>query len=151
MKDYRRMYMKNSKKTKIFSVALAGLFMLLLFAATPVRATVPEMINFQGKLTDSAGKAITSAVPMVFNLYTTAISPTVVWHETQNVTPDALGIYSVLLGTVNPLNISFANAYWLGVAVGADAEMQPRYQLVSSAYSLYAINSGTSAWATGAD
>ncbi len=151
--------MKNSKKTMILCAALAGLVIMFTFAAT-ARAAVPELISFQGKLTDSAGKAVTSAVPMVFKLYTANTGGAAVWQETQNVTPDEYGIYTVLLGTVTPLNVSFSTAYWLGVTVGTDSEMLPRYQLVSSVYSLYSINSGTaaysvnsatSAWAAGAD
>lgn len=143
--------MKNSKKIIILRTALAGLGMLLTFAAAPARAAAPELISFQGKLTDSANKAVTSVVSMVFKLYAAGTGGAAVWTENQNVTPDENGIYNVLLGTVTPLNISFSTAYWLGVKVGSDAEMTPRYQLVSSAYSLYAVNSGTAAWAAGAD
>ncbi|MCX5793036.1 MAG: hypothetical protein NTY45_12605, partial [Elusimicrobia bacterium] len=142
--------MNRSIKTGIFRTALAGLCAISTFAATG-RAAVPELINFQGKLADSTGKAVTSVVPMVFKFYTAAAGGSPVWTETQNVTPDNYGIYSVLLGEVVPFTINFSTAYWLGVAVGTDGEMVPRYRMVSSAYSLYAINSGTAAWAAGAD
>ena len=141
----------NSMKTGICGAALAGLFMIVTAAVTPALAAVPGLINFQGKLADSNGKAVTGVVPMVFKFYTTASGGSPAWTEIQNVTPDNYGIYSVMLGEVTPLNISFSTAYWLGVTVGTDSEMFPRYRIVASAYSLYALNSATAAWAEGAD
>ena len=150
--------MKSNMKTISSGAALAVL-LLLAGGATPALAAVPELINFQGKLTDPAGTAITSAVPMLFKFYATASGGAPLWSETQNVTPDSDGIYSVMLGLVTPFGIPFSNAYWLGVTVGADSEMLPRYRVVSSAYSLYSlnsataaysVNSGTAAWAQGA-
>ena len=146
--------MKNYKNLKSLNRALLILFITLKAAAAPALGAVPELINFQGKLTNSAGNPVTAVVPMVFRLYTAADSATPVWTESQDVSPDAYGIYSVLLGSATPFSafsISFSTAYWLGVAVGTDGEMLPRYKLVSSAYSLYSMNSATAAWAGGAD
>lgn len=155
--------MKSRIKTGFFSAAVAALFMVLTLAANPARAAVPELVNFQGKLTDSAGTPVTTSVPMVFKFYTTATGGSLVWTETQDVIPDLTGLYSVLLGSSTPFsayNISFSTAYWLGVTVGTDLEMTPRFKIVSSAYALYSINSGTaaysvnsgtSAWAGAAD
>ena len=155
--------MKSRIKTGFSKAALAASLMVLTLAANPARAAVPELVNFQGKLTDSAGTPITASVPMVFKFYTTADSATPVWSETQDVTPDLTGLYSVLLGSATPFSaysISFSTAYWLGVTVGTDLEMTPRFKIVSSAYALYSINSGTaaysvnsgtSAWAGAAD
>ncbi|MCX5792202.1 MAG: hypothetical protein NTY45_08320 [Elusimicrobia bacterium] len=142
--------MKN-RKTGILNAVLTGLFTLLLTAASPVWAAAPEIINFQGKLTDPNGRAATGIVSMVFRLYTTPNGGTPVWSETQSVNLDSYGVYSVLLGEVNPLNISFSATYWLGMTVGIDNEMEPRYRIVASAYSLYSVRSGTAAWAAGAD
>ena len=152
--------MKSSIKTGIFNAMMAGALLISAGAAVPALAAVPELINFQGKLTDASGKAVTTAVHIVFSFYTAAANGTPVWTEAQTVTPDDSGVYSVLLGEVMPLNISFSTGYWLGVAVGTDAEMLPRYKMVSSAYSLYSLNSataayslasGTAAWSLGAD
>ena len=151
--------MKSNVKTISSGAALAVL-LLLAGSATPALAAVPELINFQGKLTDSAGTAITSSVPMLFKFYADASGGSPLWAETQNVTPDSNGIYSVMLGIVTPFAIPFSNAYWLGVTVGTDSEMLPRYRVVAAAYSLYSlnsataaysVNSGTAAWAEGAD
>gem|GEM_PF-6413442 len=135
------------RKNAVFNAVTAGMFVLLSPAA-PTLAAVPELINFQGKLTDPGDNAVTSAVSMVFKFYTASAGGAPVWTETQTVTPDKNGIYSVILGEVSPFNVNFSTAYWLGVTVGTDSEMLPRYKIVSSAYSLYAA---TAAWAGGAD
>lgn len=139
--------MKNSNIAGIPAAALAGLLMLLT-AADTARAAVPGLINFQGKLTDPAGKAVTAVVPMKFKLYTAAAGGVPLWTEIQNVTPDNYGVYSVMLGALTPFNLDFSAPYWLGVTVGTDGEMLPRYRLAASAY---ALKSSTAAWAEGAD
>ncbi len=139
--------MKNNIKAMILKATSAGLLIILGALFTPVRAAVPELINFQGKLTDASGKAVTNAVPMVFRLYTSANGAMPSWTETQSVTPDSYGIYSVQLGEVMPLNIDFSAGYWLGITVGTDSEMLPRYRMVPSVYALYALNSSTAATA----
>jgi len=131
----------------ILKAARAGLLVILAALVTPAWAGVPELINFQGKLTDAKGKAITDAVPMVFKLYTSASGGVSSWTETQSVTPDSYGIYSVQLGEVTPLNVDFSTGYWLGITVGTDSEMLPRYRMVPSVYSLYSLNSSTAATA----
>lgn len=139
--------MKGRIRTAGLNRALTGAFITLLFAfSMSVRAAVPDIMNFQGKLTDSGGTAVTSTVPMTFKLYTFASGGAAVWTEVQSVTPDINGLYSVHLGEVTPFNIVFSTAYWLGVTVGTDGEMSPRYRLVSSPYALQA---SSSSWAEG--
>jgi len=92
--------MKSSIKTGILNAALVWGIMILTAALMPALAAVPELINFQGKLTDSSDKAVTSVVPMVFKFYTTATGGSPIWTETQAVTPDNEGVYSVMLGEV---------------------------------------------------
>ena len=136
--------MKIMKIIHILRPALAALLLL----SAGAEAAIPRLINFQGKLSDSGGTAVTSAVPMVFKIYPVASGGAPAWTETQTVTPDASGVYSVMLGTVTPLDLPFSVPYWLGVTVGADSEMLPRYRMAASPY---ALNSSTAAWAEGAD
>jgi hypothetical protein len=62
------------------------------------------------------------------------------WTETQNVTVTN-GAFNVLLGSVTPLaNTLFTSGgeRYLGVKVGADPEMAPRFQLTSVAFAFHA-------------
>ena len=59
------------------------------------------LVNFSGTLTDINGKPLTSIAGVTFSLYNDqqALSP--LWMETQNVTPDKNGRYSVQVGATS--------------------------------------------------
>ena len=44
--------------------------------------TVPNTINYQGYLTDSAGTPINATVPIIFSLYSDPTGGTALWTET---------------------------------------------------------------------
>ncbi|MFB3078595.1 MAG: hypothetical protein ACE1Y4_11400, partial [Lysobacterales bacterium] len=54
----------------------------------------------------------------------------------------AKGLFNVILGTSNPLNLAFDKPYWLGSTIGTDTELQPRTALTSSPYSLNSQTAG---------
>ena len=80
-------------------------------------------------------------------LYTEQTGGAPLWLETQNVTADSRGRYSVLLGSTKPEGLPgemFASeqARWIGVQVSGQAE-QPRVLLVSAPYALKAGDAET--------
>ncbi len=79
---------------------------------------------------------------MTFRLYNTGGG--VVWLEQQSV-PVKTGMFSVLLGSVTPLNTSDFNGQELslGVTVGSDAEMFPRQPIARVPYAFQALNAQT--------
>jgi hypothetical protein len=111
-------------------------------------AQVPNKINYQGKLTDSAGQPINATVSVVFHLYNVASGGSALYTETQTVTVTN-GLFNVAIGSVTPLGLPFDVPYYLGVKVGADAEMTPRQAVLSGAYALQAASAeGLAASAT---
>jgi trimeric autotransporter adhesin len=107
-------------------------------------AQIPDKINYQGKLTNPTGQAVTATVSMVFSLYDVATGGAAVYTETQSVAV-ANGVFNAAIGSVTPLALPFDVPYYLGVTVGADPEMTPRQALLATPYSLQAGNaSGTS-------
>ena len=102
--------------------------------------TVPATINYQGYLMDSVGTPINATVPIVFSFYDVASGGIALWTETQNVVV-ASGVYSVNLGSVNPITVPFDAQYYLGVKVGTDPEMAPRKALTSVGYAFRAESS----------
>lgn len=101
-------------------------------------ADVPGLINFQGILTDPAGVPLASDTNSVlFTIYDAAAGGSSKWSETQSVVTDGQGRFSILLGAVDAIEDTvFKNSNrWLGVKVGADAELVPRTQIVSVGYS----------------
>jgi hypothetical protein len=58
-------------------------------------------------------------------------------------------VYSVFLGTVTPLNVSFNTTYYLGVKVGSGSELTPRFRLASAPYALSLIGQNNQFPSTG--
>src|SRR6185312_13971442 len=117
-------------------------------AAQRVQQTdlVPREVRFGGKLNSADGTPRTGQVLLKFSLYDKQESLTPVWSETQTVTLDAAGHYSVLLGSASaglPVDVfASGDAKWLGVAEEGGQE-SPRVSLISVPYALKASDSET--------
>jgi len=153
-------------RTLIRGVVALGLLAVLLGAtyvwASPTLprlagVSVPSLMNYQGVLSDpTTGDPVPDGdYDIRFALYGVASGGTALWTETQTVTVET-GLFNVLLGSVNPLSPDdFTGATYLGVKVGADAEMTPRQQVVSVPYAIHAqqasgLASGTTVSGTSA-
>lgn len=111
---------------------------LVALVANVVFAAVPVFTPVQGYLTDAAGTPTNGTVAIRFALYASAATTTPVWSETQNVQVVA-GSFTASLGqgTALPLTLFRDNpATWLGITVGSDPEMTPRFHLQSTPYAL---------------
>src|SRR5882672_4489318 len=91
---------------------------------------VPHLVNYSGVLRDPSGRAVTTVAGVTFLLYVDQQGGPPVWMETQNVTPDKLGHYTVQLGATRteglPASVFLTGeARWLGVQESGQAE-QPR-------------------------
>ena len=97
---------------------------------------VPQMINYQGKLTKSTGAPLDTTIAMVFSIYADSGGTTLNWTETQGAVKVEKGVFNVLLGSVNPISSSVFNGSvrYLGVKVGTDSEITPRKPMVSVPY-----------------
>jgi trimeric autotransporter adhesin len=109
--------------------------------------TVPRLIRFSGVLKDSSGKPVQGIAGVTFALYKDQEGGGALWLETQNVSLDAAGRYSVLLGATKeegvPMDLfSSGAAQWLGVHVRGHPE-QPRVWMVSVPYALKAADAET--------
>src|SRR3989339_41915 len=120
-----------------------------------VKAAVNKELNYQGKLQDSSGVPVADgAYNIIFTIYDAAVAGNAVWSARESdgsclndVAPSAKsvtisnGVFSTLLGESGDcaINLNFsASAYFLGVTVGADAEMTPRKRIGASLYSFNA-------------
>lgn len=116
--------------------------LVLVLLSLPVHAAPPKTINYQGYLTNSSGTPVSASVSVVFSLYNVSTGGTALWSESQTVTVSS-GVYSVILGSATPLTLPFDSQYYLGVKVGADAEMSPRQTITSAAYAFSANEADT--------
>ena len=116
-------------------------------ALASANAVVPPVIKFSGVLTDVNNKPLTGTVGVTFSLYRESQGGAALWLETQNVTADKTGHYSVMLGSTTSQGLPsdvFASgeARWLGVQAHEQAE-QPRTVLMSVPYALKAADAET--------
>lgn len=121
----------------------------LLLVSTPANAAINSEINFQGKLTNPNGTNVTDGnYSLRFRIYNhvsndaaaACAANSCLWEETQGSVAVDDGIFRVALGSSTSLSaVDFNTApLYLGVKVGADAEMTPRITFTATPY---AINS----------
>lgn len=104
-------------------------------APAPTTTTIP----YQGRVQDANGAPVNGAATMIFRLYRT--NGDKLWEEQQAVTV-ADGLFSVLLGSVTPINVNVltdASPLYLGLAINGDPEMTPRIPLSSAPYAVQAL------------
>jgi len=65
-------------------------------------SVVPRLIRFSGTVHDSSGSVVTGSVGLTFSLYQLPDGGQPLWVETQTVTADSQGHYTVLLGANSP-------------------------------------------------
>jgi subtilisin-like proprotein convertase family protein len=123
--------------TRLLLAALA--LAVLALSALPAAAApaLPGQVSFQGRLTDAAGNPFNGDVSMIFSVYASASGGPSIWSETQSVHVSG-GLYSVLLGSqtsLDSLTLDMGAERWLGIQVGTDPEMTPRYPLTGTLFS----------------
>jgi len=106
--------------------------------------TIPQMMSYQGRLTDASGVPVSDGNYRVeFRLYTEAAGGSPFWTETQSVTTRD-GLFSVLLGSVTPIGtVPATGAAYLGMSVENSTEMAPRLRIAGT-YSSPGKQAGTS-------
>lgn len=125
-----------------FILLTMSLLMALVVSVTVV-ADVPQTINYQGQLTDSDGNPVDATVGMVIRIYDSAIDGNILWMESQPAVTVTGGLFSVLLGSVNPIadSIFAGSDRWLGITVGIapinEPEIRPRTKLASVPYATH--------------
>jgi hypothetical protein len=123
------------------AIAIVLAVVALVAAAGVCSAQVPEQMNYQVMLTDSANQPLADqAVQLVFRIYSQVSGGSQLWTETQNVTTNSIGVVSVILGSDNPLTVDFSDPRWLEVQVNGEI-MSPRRELVAAPYARQADNS----------
>ncbi len=138
----------KAMKTKI-STLVALVMVVCLFSVSLAR--VPQMINYQGRLTKPGTCALDTTIAMSFKIYADSTSSGYLWTETQALVKVEDGNFNVLLGSVTSIPDSAFNGSirYLGVKVGSDAEMTPRLPMVSVSYSFRSFEADTADYARG--
>jgi hypothetical protein len=124
------------------------LVILFCLIASLITAQSGSYLNFQAQLLDLTGNPVSDDnYSIIFRIYDSASNGNVLWSETQTVTTHN-GILSVLLGSLNPINIIFNDNCWLGIQISTGSELSPRQRIYGVPF---AISSGNATDVTGQD
>jgi len=147
MKNFNRhsMETKNNqtqnlggKKMKAKKLILGLVALSILSFAVSANAGVPQMINYQGVLTDQAGCRQDGKYGMVFCIYDAETGGDPLWEEVHadgdSVTVTR-GNFNVLLGSLDsiPNSLFLNDLLWLEVEVNGE-KMEPRQRIASVGY-----------------
>lgn len=111
------------------------LFVVCLTCCSAASASVPRLINYQGRLTDAQGQPLTGAYDVTFRIYDAQTAGNLLWQETHAGVVVDKGLFNVVLGSVAVLNPAFDNPYYLEIKVGNEA-MSPRQPITSSGFAI---------------
>ncbi len=111
--------------------------LLLLFLNSLAMADVPQVISFQGVLTDDMGKVFDTTLPITFTIYFEQTGGVSLWTETHPSVVVRSGLFNVNLGSIAPLvdTVFKESTRWLGITAGDEAEMNPRTSFSTVPYS----------------
>ena len=132
-----------------------GLVVCLLCTVATGTAGVPQMINFQGRLTNAQGDTLSGDYSVRFRIYADSSGTIVLWEESWLTTEDHPvkvrgGIFNVLLGSRDsiPDTVFTGSTRWLGMKVEGDPEMEPLQPIASVGYAFHSATSDTARTAT---
>ena len=113
--------------------------------------TVPQQMNYQGRLTNTSGTPLTGNYSLTLTIYDDSLATTptdIKWQESHpNVTVNG-GLFNIVLGAGNPAvplteGVFLGEPRYLDIKVAGDPSARPRIRIVSVAYAFAAQNSDT--------
>ena len=110
-----------------------------------VWAQPPQLINYQGRLTDETSEPLDGDYAMQFLIYSEESGGSPIWTETQTLVVVSNGVFNVKLGSEVPLPLdlfSGSGDRYLETKVGAET-LAPRFRFTSVAYSFKSVYSDT--------
>ena len=127
------------------SSSMVGALVLGALVASAHAGTMPELINFQGKLTSPEGQPVDAGQYTIeFRIYDQATAGTMKWGpQTIENVPVIHGQFNVLLGPEDDATDSLMDALGTGVCyvettIQGGPALTPRQQLLSTPYALVA-------------
>ncbi|MFQ5651878.1 MAG: CcmD family protein [bacterium] len=115
------------RKTTFFIICFSMSSLCGSLFAQPAR-----LVHYQGVLLDQDGNRFTGTTDLHFSIYDTFRSEKQMWSETHTNVTIQDGVYDVLLGSENPLKLSFIEYYLTVKAEGFESES--RTMIVGSGY-----------------
>ncbi|HEX9750038.1 MAG TPA: hypothetical protein VGB22_01930 [candidate division Zixibacteria bacterium] len=118
------------------SAAAALAVVLATSVSTASAGDVPRLLNYQGRLADTAGRPLPdSSYDVGFRLFNDPVMGTLLWEETHSVTTVA-GVFAVLLGSLDsiPEFVFYLDSIYLEIEPESSDPLVPRSRLVMVPY-----------------
>jgi len=129
-----------------------SLILVIVLMSKGIFAGVPTIINYQGRLTDTDGIPVDTAVSMTFSIYDDSLGTNDVWTEFHKTVNVSSGLFNIILGSINPISGVFSSPdRYLGIKVGSDQEITPLTRITSVAYSHKSFSADTSGFSAFSD
>lgn len=133
---------------KHFYLRFLALGVLAIVLGATANATVPTVMSYQGRLTDSTGAPLDTSMNMAFMIYDDTLGTSLLWSEPHVGVVFTDGLFTVLLGSVNPLSASIFNGDLLGLKIRVGETMADKFIPLSTVgYSFHAVHADTAAYA----
>ncbi len=123
------------KRASISAVAVLVALWVSRLAAGP-----PALIQYQGIALDGSGAPITRPIDVTVRLHTDPVASSSVWTETHLDVPTQDGVFSLVMGSIAPLDPGLFAAHdglWLEVVVEGES-LTPRQRIASVPYAFQA-------------
>ncbi|MFA6169379.1 MAG: hypothetical protein WC772_01230 [Candidatus Margulisiibacteriota bacterium] len=104
--------------------------------------SIPNLLSFEGRLTDTAGTPVTASTTVQISIYDSLSGGSLIWGpESHTVTPDNQGVFSVLLGETTALaaTVFDSSSRYAQIVVGSEI-LSPRVRIVSVGYAYKAAS-----------
>jgi hypothetical protein len=130
---------------------------LAVLSTTVLRAAVPQVISYQGYLTNPGGQAVADDdYTITFSIYNIDEGGSPIWNSGEQTVSVANGQFTYLLGSNEPFTDDFFTdtLRWLGITIGefgVDPELTPRTRLASVPYTYQALRSDSALHADSSD
>ncbi|MFH2035207.1 MAG: hypothetical protein ABIJ45_02295 [Candidatus Zixiibacteriota bacterium] len=126
--------------------AILGFIICFLICSSSLMAEVPQLINYQGRLTNSSGEAVPDDNYIVtFRIWDDSlIGANVLWTEQDTLTTQG-GLFATYLGDNSNLHLGIFgdSPRYLGIQLQGQGEIYPRTSLLSTPFTYHALVSDT--------
>lgn len=128
------------------------LFFALFLVSAVSFSQAPQFLNYQAIARDASGTIVTTPIGIKFEILQGSASGTLIYEETNNITPSSAGIFTAAIGNGSPIVGTFSAINWANspyfIRVSIDPSGGTSYsavgtsQLLSVPYALYAEKAG---------
>lgn len=115
------------------------MLLILLLSVVTVEAFVTKTMSYEGYLTDRGDNRLSGTYTMNFSIYSASTGGALLWDERGQSVLVTNGVFTHILGSVKPINLTGSQNYYLEIMVNGET-LTPRSNLTMSLWAEVANN-----------